>query len=108
LFSSSELDGMGFGRNPEIWDTSVVKTTLEIPDALYRQAKVRAALENRRMKDLVSDGLRMVLGLSTRKTTPRQRRMTKAPVKVRKGNVIPVLSNDAIADLLERSGERLP
>jgi hypothetical protein len=85
-----------------------MKTTLEIPDELYRQAKVQAAQENRKMKDLVSEGLRLVLGL-TNKTQPRHlRRMTKAPVTIRKGNVIPTLSNDAMAALLERSGERLP
>jgi len=39
-----------------------VKITLEIPDDLYRQAKVRADHENRDIKDLVSDGLRLVLG----------------------------------------------
>ena len=45
-----------------------MKTTLEIPDDLYRQAKVHAAHENRKMKDLVSEGLRLVLGL-TKKTS---------------------------------------
>jgi hypothetical protein len=58
---------------------------------------VQAAHENRTIKDLVSEGLRLVLGL-TRKNTPRQlRRMTKPPVTIRKGNVIPILSNDAMA-----------
>jgi hypothetical protein len=85
-----------------------MKTTLEIPDDLYRLAKVQAAQENRKMKDLVSEGLRLVLGLS-KKPQPRQlRRMTKAPVTIRMGNVIPALSNDEMAKLLERSGERLP
>jgi hypothetical protein len=85
-----------------------MKTTLEIPDELYRQAKVQAAQENRKMKDLVSEGLRLVLGL-TKKTPARHlRRMAKAPVTIRKGNTIPALSNDAMAGLLERSGERLP
>ena len=83
-----------------------MNTTLEIPDDLYRQAKVHAAQENRKMKDLVSEGLRLVLGLS-KKTSARQlRRMTKAPVTIREGHVIPALSNDAMAKLLERSGER--
>ncbi len=85
-----------------------MKTTLEIPDDLYRQAKVHAAHENRKMKDLVSDGLRLVLGL-TKKTRPcHLRRMTKAPVTIRRGNTIPALSNESMATLLEKSGERLP
>lgn len=85
-----------------------MKTTLDIPDELYRQAKVVAAQENRKMKDLVSDGLRLVLGLTGKSPPSRLRRMQKAPVTIRKGNVIRALSNEAMADLLERSGERLP
>jgi hypothetical protein len=85
-----------------------MKTTLEIPDELYRQAKVLAAHENRKIKDLVAEGLRLVLGLTKKGPSRHLRRMTKAPVTIRKGNVIPALSNDAMAKLLERSGERLP
>ncbi len=85
-----------------------MKTTLEIPDDLYRQAKVRAAQENRKIKDLVSEGLMLVLGLMRQAPYRRLRRMKKAPVKIRKGNVIPALSNDAMAALLDRAGEHLP
>ncbi len=84
-----------------------MKTTLEIPDDLYRQAKVHAARENRKIKDLVSEGLMLVLGI-TKQAPSRLRRMTKTPVTIRKGNVIPPLSNDAMATLLESAGERLP
>ena len=38
-----------------------MKTTLEIDDALYREAKAMAALTGRRMKDLVSEGLRLLM-----------------------------------------------
>jgi len=38
-----------------------VKTTLEIDDTLYREAKALAALTGRKMKDLVSEGLERVL-----------------------------------------------
>jgi len=38
-----------------------VKTTVELPDDLLRQAKVRAALTGRRLKDLVAEGLRLAL-----------------------------------------------
>jgi hypothetical protein len=87
---------------------ALMKTTLEIPDELYRRAKIQAASENRKMKDLVSDGLRVVLGLAIQPPSRRPRRMEKPPVKIRKGNKIPVLSNDAMAELLEGAGERLP
>jgi hypothetical protein len=38
-----------------------MKTTIELPDDLYRRAKPEAALRGRRLKDLVEDGLRLVL-----------------------------------------------
>ena len=44
-----------------------VKTTVEVPDDLYRRAKAEAALRGRKLKDLVEEGLRLVLE-SPRKT----------------------------------------
>jgi hypothetical protein len=38
-----------------------MKTTLEIDDILYREVKAMSALTGRKMKDLVSEGLRHVL-----------------------------------------------
>jgi hypothetical protein len=38
-----------------------VKTTVELPDTLYRQAKAEAALRGRKLKDLVEEGRRLVL-----------------------------------------------
>ena len=38
-----------------------MKTTVEMPDELYRRAKAAAALRGRRLKDLVEEGLRLVL-----------------------------------------------
>lgn len=38
-----------------------MKTTLDIPNDIYRQAKAVAALEGVRIKDLVTEGLRLAL-----------------------------------------------
>ncbi len=38
-----------------------MKTTIEVPDELYRRAKAAAALRGRKLKDLVTEGLRLVL-----------------------------------------------
>ena len=43
-----------------------MKTTVEVSDDLYRRAKAEAALQGRKLKDLVEEGLRLVL------ETPRQ------------------------------------
>lgn len=40
-----------------------MRTTVDIPDDLYRQAKAEAALSGRRLHDLVEEGLRRVLAL---------------------------------------------
>ncbi len=72
-----------------------MKTTLEIPDALYRQAKVKAAQENRKMKDLVSDGLRLVLGMS--KTGPLRVKKVATPEK----KTIPATNDDQMTAIIE-------
>jgi predicted component of type VI protein secretion system len=38
-----------------------MKTTVEVSDDLYRRAKSEAALRGRKLKDLVEEGLRLVL-----------------------------------------------
>lgn len=38
-----------------------MKTTIELPDELYRLAKALAALNGRKLKDLVEEGLRRVV-----------------------------------------------
>ena len=45
-----------------------MKTTVEVPDELYRRAKAEAALRGRKLRDLVEEGLRLVL------ETPREKR----------------------------------
>jgi hypothetical protein len=82
-----------------------MKTTLEIPDDLYRQAKVQAAHENRKMKDLVSEGLRLVLGLTKKNPPKPARRMTNAPVKVRARNELPALVKEELDETARREEE---
>ena len=38
-----------------------MRTTVDLPDELYRRAKAEAALRGRNLKDLVEEGLRRVL-----------------------------------------------
>ena len=68
-----------------------MKTTVEVSDDLYRRAKSEAALRGRKLKDLVEEGLRLVLD------TPRhaQRRNNLAALmKAARGAV-----DSGIADL---------
>jgi len=38
-----------------------MRTTVELPDDLFRQVKARAALQGRSLKDLIADGLKLLL-----------------------------------------------
>ena len=40
---------------------NLMKTTVEFPDDLYRRAKAEAALRGRKLRDLIEEGLRLVL-----------------------------------------------
>ena len=55
-----------------------MRTTVDIPDALFRRAKSEAALRGRKLKDLVEEGLHLVLEgppavADKRKRPPRKR-----------------------------------
>jgi hypothetical protein len=39
-----------------------MRTTIDLPDALFRRAKAAAALRGYRLKDLIEEGLRLALG----------------------------------------------
>jgi hypothetical protein len=57
----------------EFWESGnmgSMKTTLEIDDELYRQAKAHASLTGRKMKDLVTEGLRLAMQPAARVTGP--------------------------------------
>lgn len=53
-----------------------MKTTLELPDELMREIKVRAAREDRKLKDLVAELLEEGLAVSGRGPSPRRHRVT--------------------------------
>ena len=47
-----------------------MKTTVDLPDELVIQAKIRAAHERRTLKDLIEAGLRRELASASRANTP--------------------------------------
>jgi hypothetical protein len=68
-----------------------MKTTVEVSDALYRRAKSEAALRGRKVKDLVEEGLRLVLEM------PRGSRRRQSLASLMKGACGAV--DSGIADL---------
>jgi hypothetical protein len=91
LFVRRHLRLIGLNREYGFRGSRAMKTTIEVPDDLYRRAKAEAALRGRKLKDLVAEGLRRVLG------TPRQtpgRRSLAALMKSARGTV-----NSGVSDL---------
>ncbi len=51
-----------------------MKTTVELPDDLARRIKAEAALRGRKLKDLVAEGLRLVLESPESAASPAKKR----------------------------------
>lgn len=47
-----------FAIKPYCWYYGSVKTTLDLPDDLMREVKIRAVMENRKLKEAIADLLR--------------------------------------------------
>lgn len=47
-----------------------IKTTVEVPEELYRRAKAQAALQGRKLKDLIEEGLRVVTDTHSKRRQP--------------------------------------
>jgi hypothetical protein len=52
----------------------LVKTTIDLPDDLARRIKAAAALRGRKLKDLVAEGLRLVLEAPESAASPAKKR----------------------------------
>ena len=75
-----------------------MRTTIDLPDSLLRQAKARAALEGLTLKELITcyvvQGLQQ--GTVQREAQPRQRSAPPMIAKAATGTPIPALSADAL------------
>jgi len=78
-----------------------MKTTLEVPDDLSREAKSRAALTGQKLKDVIAEGLRAVL--YGKPPPARRRRHIKFPVLIPRAKAPLTLPDDAAyrAELLD-------
>ncbi len=78
-----------------------MRTTIDLPDALLRQAKARAALEGLTLKELIASYV--VQGLQQgdvqRAAQPRRRSAPPMIARAATGKPIPALSADELAEL---------
>ena len=78
-----------------------MRTTLDLPDELYRELKVRAAMEGIPLKTLVSRLLREALVRDSEAKRPRGRRDRPPVALPSTGRAIPVLSKEELRRLEE-------
>src|SRR2546421_8499748 len=82
--SFAELNGFcgiaSVDRKPVFWEYGEMKTTLDLPDDLMREVKIRAVHEHKKLKDAIAEFIRK--GIAASKAPPR--RLPK-PVKLRGG-----------------------
>ena len=71
-----------------------MKITVEVPDELHRRAKAAAALRGRKLRDLVEEGLRLVLeGPSKTRRHPSLAALTKRACGLIDSGVCDLASN---------------
>jgi hypothetical protein len=73
-----------------------MRTTVDIPDAKYRQLKSRAAAEGTSVKAIVLRGVEIVLA----EQEPKRRKKRRLPVIKSKGTGVIDLTNEQIYDLI--------
>jgi hypothetical protein len=72
-----------------------VRTTIDIPNSLYRQLKGKAASEGRSVRELVLRAVQLALHAPQKKITPR-----KAPIIRSKHPGTLILDNDKIFEII--------
>jgi len=78
-----------------------MRTTIDLPDSLLRQAKARAALEGLTLKELITSYVVQGLQQGDVQRADRPRRRSAPPMIARAttGTPIPALSADELAEL---------
>ena len=85
-----------------------MRTTIDLPDDLYRRAKATAARRGMKLKDLVAEMLERGLNAPTADRPMVRERRTPFPINAPTppGGPLPNLTNEQIADLIEEDDQR--
>lgn len=85
-----------------------MRTTLDLPDALFRELKAQAALRGMKLKDLVA--LLVEQGLRQKSTIPRRRSPLPVARRAVAGHTVRAQSNAALNKILddEDAGHHTP
>jgi hypothetical protein len=87
-------------------ENAFMRTTIEIPDELFRRAKIRAVHEGVRFKELVAryleQGLIQSSAIGDESASPRRKRSDLPVARPATGRTIPYLTNAQIEAVLDR------
>jgi hypothetical protein len=78
-----------------------MRTTIDLPDELFRQAKARAALHGMKLKDLITRFVEQGLGQGVPRSTASRRRSELPVVRAATGRTLPSLTNADLYRILE-------
>lgn len=78
-----------------------MRTTIDLPEELFRQAKAQAALDGTTLKDLMARFVEQGLRRMSSRTAPRPQRSPIPVVRAATGTAIPALDNSELYRLLD-------
>jgi hypothetical protein len=78
-----------------------MRTTIDLPDDLFRQAKAKAALDGLRLKDLITRFVEQGLRQEALPSTAPRRRSEMPVARVATGRTLPDLTSAEIHRILE-------
>jgi Arc/MetJ family transcription regulator len=79
-----------------------MRTTIDLPDELFRQAKAKAALEGLSLKDVITHFVEQGLRPGALSSAPQRRRRSELPVaRAAMGRTLPDLTRAEIHRILE-------
>lgn len=74
------IEPRAIDRKPDFWESALTKTTLDLPDELMREVKIRALHEQKKLRVMVVELLEKGIG-----ATEAQRRKVPKPIKLQRG-----------------------
>jgi hypothetical protein len=83
-----------------------MKTTVDVSDDLYRRAKSEAALRGRKLKDLVEEGLRLVLEIPREPRRPSLAKLMKSACGAVDSGITDLASNPEHLKTFGRNASR--
>jgi Arc/MetJ family transcription regulator len=96
------LELVGLDRHAQKHKNEGMRTTIDLPDELFRQAKARAALDGMRLKDLITRFVEQGLRGAVSPGAPARRRRSELPVaRAATGRTLPDLTNAEIHRILD-------